>query len=1215
MEEQRVNNPSHKEFRTLLSPCNIPVEDTSHLAVDDLRFALEQSDSRNIAVTGHYGSGKSSVANTCINEMGIGDKVLRISMSTFSLPEDEKPAGGGLYSDDIEYKIVQHLIYKCDKSRITNSGFKLIQQPKGKDFSSCIVWTILAFVCFIIAFEPSIFKIDSFYDAYNRLFGEKAGWWINLIADILSIGYLVWFLYQAGCFLASKLHQIRSVKIEAKGVKLEASKDAEVSVFNKYLDEIIYIIQSNQYDYILFEDLDRLDNSDRLFLKIRELNMLINESEAFKANSRVVRFIYAIRDDVFTRELRTKCFDYIVAVVPVVDHYNVTDYLIKEYKKEGLFNTIEPAVLEQLLSKVAGLRELKNIVNEYTLFEKSLQSHLNEDADNYEQKLLAVIIYKNLYPQDFAKAYQKQGLFYSVFKNKKLFFDDLTKELKEKSLAALHSMNEAREKIVTARRQYLEKMNDGLTVLTLIKDGYDFTLEEVATKDNLFELFENDKFDKYTYREDDNETVGTCEYDFSFDDLEKIVSEDIDYYEAVYDDQKRYFKSNEERMRFEKEIKVIENTSLRELIKEIGSDKTKDVLTRLFIQEYPAKDKDKQTVNEDMVDTLQTMLYGGYITEDYYLYISKFYEGSTSESDYQFTNALLQGAEKPYDYKLNNTKAVVSKLIVENFKSRSVLNYDVLNYLLDNEKEQEHFLSEFVETARLTPEFIVSYSQMAEPMNKEFFTLVFNGWNSCVNVIRSQEKAENGEVLLKLFFREAPLKIKLKDEEIDYLNGKYEFLNTNIQFMDVAKLKKFVSTFNLCFMKLVKPNSQSQEFYNYCLVNKRFVITADNLKVVLGEDFTKKPMTTILGIANERLKKYLVNNQKLIVKMFTDTCVEEDRSALVYMIKEKVAEESWLVTYIGNQQLIFDNIGDLDKASLDLVLKADKMVPAWHLVLDAYRITGTLNDTLNSYLNKHSNELSRVRCAGDKTLLRSLHEQLFMGERQPMADFKLLLKSFDMTFTLGEIQEMTDERIAEALRQKKIAANVEILGYLNDNSTELNADEYLIQHFDEFMEDRTLDLDNYMRNSMCVHVLESRLTLNQKKYFLDNYVVITKGKSDSRDLAKLVCFYYNLCDVIDAKKDMVIDALNIYQGSDSWESKIKLINKCNAQWAYNADTENKLLTSLGGGYVKFASPRGWARLDINEHNTTLINYLKSKGHYISKVEERDGQYYVTFKHS
>ena len=74
-----------------------------------------------------------------------------------------------------------------------------------------------------------------------------------------------------------------------------------MSVFNKYLDEIIFIIQENQYDYILFEDLDRLDNSDKLFLKIRELNMLINESETFKKRRRIVRFIYAIRDDVFTK--------------------------------------------------------------------------------------------------------------------------------------------------------------------------------------------------------------------------------------------------------------------------------------------------------------------------------------------------------------------------------------------------------------------------------------------------------------------------------------------------------------------------------------------------------------------------------------------------------------------------------------------------------------------------------------------------------------------------------------------------------------------------------------------------------------------------------------------------------------------------------------------------------------------------------------------------
>ena len=232
-----------------------------------------------------------------------------------------------------------------------------------------------------------------------------------------------------------------------------------------------------------------------------------------------------------------------------------------------------------------------------------------------------------------------------------------------------------------------------------------------------------------------------------------------------------------------------------------------------------------------------------------------------------------------------------------------------------------------------------------------------------------------------------------------------------------------------------------------------------------------------------------------------------------------------------------------------------------------------------------------------------------------MDEFKLLLSSFDIPITIEEIQEMTDERIAEAIRQKKIWANVEILGYLNENSTDLNADEYLIQHYDEFMKEDNLDLDSYMRNSMCIHVLESKLTLSQKKVFLDNYVVISMGETDSGKLAKLVCFYYNLCGVGDARKSLVIDALNTYQESGDWESIIILVNKCNATWLYDTETENKLLKSLGNEYIKFTYPRGWAKLDVNEHNTVLINFLKSKGHYISNVDERDGQYYVTFKHS
>ena len=327
----------------------------------------------------------------------------------------------------------------------------------------------------------------------------------------------------------------------------------DVLAFNKCLSEIIYIIQENQYDYILFEDLDRLDNSDKLFLKIRELNMLINESETFKKRKRIVKFIYAIKDDIFTRELRTKCFDYIVAVVPIVDHFNVTDYLFKQYKSKGLFKTIDTPVLEQLLSRVEGLRELKNIVNEYTLFQKSLKMHLSADNDNYEQKLLAVIVYKNLFPQDFAKAYLKQGLFYAIFKNKSLFSEDETKELMEKANVSIQRMDKAREKIINIRKEYLDKLNDKVEVMTLIKDGYDYTLGQVASSDNLFKLFIKNKFDRYTYTDHNNEVAGSMTYNFKFDEIEEMVSEDIGYYEAIDEYSQAYNRDNDERLKLEKD--------------------------------------------------------------------------------------------------------------------------------------------------------------------------------------------------------------------------------------------------------------------------------------------------------------------------------------------------------------------------------------------------------------------------------------------------------------------------------------------------------------------------------------------------------------------------------------------------------------------------------------------------------------------------------------
>lgn len=83
---------------------------------------------------------------------------------------------------------------------------------------------------------------------------------------------------------------------------------------------------------MIIEDLDRFGTS-KIFLKLRELNQLINESKIVGRN---VVFLYAVKDDIFINEERTKFFDYITTVIPVINPSNSKDKLKVALKERGL---------------------------------------------------------------------------------------------------------------------------------------------------------------------------------------------------------------------------------------------------------------------------------------------------------------------------------------------------------------------------------------------------------------------------------------------------------------------------------------------------------------------------------------------------------------------------------------------------------------------------------------------------------------------------------------------------------------------------------------------------------------------------------------------------------------------------------------------------------------------------------------------------------------
>lgn len=144
------------------------------------------------------------------------------------------------------------------------------------------------------------------------------------------------------------------------------------------------------------------------------MNELINNSE--QIDRRVV-FIYAIKDDIFgdvdsdklTKD-RTKFFDFIIPVIPIINASNSGDLLKKKIKYSPYSELVNDYFLEDVTIYIDDMRVLKNIFNEFVIYQQKL-SAIDLDAN----KLLAMIIYKNIYPVDFSKLQYNKGLVYELF--------------------------------------------------------------------------------------------------------------------------------------------------------------------------------------------------------------------------------------------------------------------------------------------------------------------------------------------------------------------------------------------------------------------------------------------------------------------------------------------------------------------------------------------------------------------------------------------------------------------------------------------------------------------------------------------------------------------------------------------------------------------------------------------------------------------------------
>ena len=224
---------------------------------ETLNWAFQNERVKNIALSGPYGSGKSSIIETFLKtHREIEESSIRVSLATFEVEhtleenednqKEELPNRKIKISErDIEKAIVKQLFYKVDSRKIPQSRYRKLHKKRPSDFIIptgffLLLVAIIAVIIKPVVYSNYFFIIDKFLvPDYFKIPVWRAAEIIISIA-VLTVGIV---LVYGGSLVKMR---IKEVKVLSNATMCDNTDDQR-NIFDKDLDEIIYFFETTKY--------------------------------------------------------------------------------------------------------------------------------------------------------------------------------------------------------------------------------------------------------------------------------------------------------------------------------------------------------------------------------------------------------------------------------------------------------------------------------------------------------------------------------------------------------------------------------------------------------------------------------------------------------------------------------------------------------------------------------------------------------------------------------------------------------------------------------------------------------------------------------------------------------------------------------------------------------------------------------------------------------
>ena len=1189
-----------------------PIDDMDLEVYEEaIDYVFDNPDIKNVAITGAYSAGKSSVLAS-YKKKHEKLRFLHISLAHFQSSDKEnetKENKKGANEFALEGKILNQLIHQIPSEKIPQTNFKV---KKTISFKSVLIRTI---VVVLLSVSIIYFTCFNMWKDYVNFLSDN--WFKSLLSfstnqyALIVVGIIITCLFSLIVYELINIQKNRNIfrKINLQGNEIEIFEESDDSYFDKYLNEVLYLFENSDANVIVFEDMDRF-NTIKIFERLREINTLAN---IHKKGNNVIRFFYLLRDDLFISKDRTKFFDYIVPVVPVVDWSNSYDQFISHLKKGGVFEKFNESFLQGLSLYIDDMRLLKNIYNEFMIY----YNRLNIIEPDYN-KMLAIIAYKNLFPSDFADLQLNKGFVYTLFNSKNDFIENEIKSLQNS---------------ISQRQNYIDKL----------KSEHFDTIEELNV------VFAHKYLNNYNWEHKQSDELN----DFVTNYLNKDrIKEYLSRKQGIdYKKDEKIFELQQEIYNMEQELNKIHNKQLFQIISRENIDSIFKITTKNEIGEITNFNEIKSS---EYFDLLKFLIRNGYIDETYADYMSYFYENSLGRIDKIFLRSITDKKAKEYTYQLKNPQLVVSRLRLVDFDQEEILNFDLLTYLLHSSSNLE-YIEMFIDQLKNTKnfKFIGAYFDIAPELPSYIRYLNMRWPELFLTALRENCLSE------QQIRRYSICSIYYSDDEIiesvnknnclcEYISNSRDYLT--IDNPDIDRLIHCFTLLGVCFSGF-DYDELDKNLFRAVYEKSLYEINDENLQLIQrevleeknDEDILHKNYTLLCSRPDSATTQYInqnINTYFDIILKMSDGMICDDEKVAITILNNSDLTIEHKHSYISALRTTIISIKEITDDSLwSLLLDADIVEYSESNIMDCFNAV-KLNESVIAYINRCNIDLDFSKVEYDENTKDKLFGCVIVCESIENSKYEQILVSLDFYYDDFDITEISDDKIAILIGNNIIRMTSKNLEFLRENYPDQNynfifknIEQYVdIMNDDLFSQDELLEILTWnISDELKIKLLEfsnDEISVVGRDYSSAICLYILKNNLMESDLMVLFSSFENWVDsiqikifdyavqyiesVIDNPKSVSEKLKNDLIRSDRLSRDLKVDLLISMMPDLDESLIKEILTLLDlTDYLKIFDTRSRPKFEINDENEKLLTAFK-ENKLIASYEnsEKEGYYKI-----